>query len=307
MCTSPRNVQYNPDGSLNFRKNYHNPEFVPFKVPCGKCAECLLERARDWAVRCTHEASIHEHSCFITLTYSDPNLPPDHKVHHEHFQAFMYALRKKFGEGIGFFMCGEYGEQTHRPHYHACLFGVDFDDKVPFGQNEHGDQIWTSATLDQLWGLNDPEKCPNKIGSVTQQSAGYVARYVLKKSKTHGPQPYQKMSRKYAIGKRWIERWYKDVFIYARGSIILSDGTKCKVPRYYEKWLKKHHPEVWLCYITETKPENTKRLSEKAEREHAIFLQEREKTSNPWAYKSPLARKRDVLHHKMKRLKRNFL
>lgn len=302
MCTSPRSVQYNPDGSLNFSKTYHNKELVPFKVPCGKCAECLLERARDWSIRCTHEASIHAQNAFITLTYADEHLPADGKVNHAHFQDFMYKLRKAYGEGIGFFMCGEYGEKTGRPHYHACLFGVDFEDKTFVRQNNLGDKIWNSEKLTALWGRGHTE-----LGSVTQQSAGYVARYVLKKQADGSPKAYQKMSRKHAIGKRFIERWYKDIFIYARGAIVLSDGTRTKVPRYYEKWLKQKHPEVWLCYITETKPENTARLGEKAEREHEIYLKERDKTSNGWAYKSPLARKREVLKAKMKKLKRSYL
>nr|QJB20850.1 MAG: replication initiator protein [Microvirus sp.] len=308
MCTSPRSVQFNPDGSLNWNKNYCNRELVPFKVPCGKCVECLLERARDWAVRCTHEAQMHAQNAFITLTYSDAHLPLDGKLNHEHFQEFMYKLRKKFGEGIGFFMCGEYGEQTGRPHYHACLFGVDFDDKVQFGENFLGDKLWTSKTLDALWGRNDSDLCPNKIGEVTPQSAGYVARYVLKKQNPSAPQGYQKMSRKHAIGKRYIEKWHRDVFVHARGSIILSDGSKSKIPRYYEKWYKQKHPQDWIRYVTEVKPENTKRLSEKAEKEHAIYLRECEaRELASWSYKSPLARKRDILKHKQKKLKRNFL
>lgn len=302
MCTSPRSVQYNPDGSLNFSLKVLNKELVPFKVPCGKCAECLLERAREWAIRCTHEATIHAQNSFITLTYADEHLPNDGKLNHTHFQEFMYKLRKVYGEGIGFFMCGEYGEKTGRPHYHACLFGVDFEDKVKIRENHMGDTIWNSEKLTTLWGYGHTE-----IGSVTQQSAGYVARYVLKKQHPDAPQGYQKMSRTYAIGKRFIEKWYKDIFIHGSGSIILSDGSKSKVPRYYEKWFKENHPEEWLCYITTTKLKNSNRLKKKAEREHKIFLEERSKTSNGWAYKSPLARKREILKHKQKKLIRSHL
>jgi hypothetical protein len=309
MCTSPRAVQFNHDGSLNWRRDFFNPTMEPFQVPCGKCAECLLERARDWSIRCLHESKMHDKSCFITLTYSDKYLPTNKKLDHSHYQNFMYKLRQRFGTGIGFFMCGEYGTKTLRPHYHACLFGIDFPDKNLYGKTDLSHDLWTSDILDTLWGMNDPIECPNKIGAVTQQSAGYVARYVLKKQDKDHPQGYQKMSRANAIGKSWIQKWYSDVFISAKGSIILDDGTKTKVPRYYEKWLKTNKPEIWTDYVTHTKIINTERLKKKAEQEHEIYLNElsKRKSFDTRHYKSPLARKREILKHKQKQLKRNFL
>lgn len=302
MCTSPRTASYNPDGSINFSKKKHNRELLPFQLPCGKCAECLLERARGWAVRCTHEAKMHAQSAFITLTYAPEHEPPGGSLHYPDFQLFMKRLRKHCDKEIGFFMCGEYGELTARPHYHACIFGHDFEDKKKVRENAHGDQIWNSEILTDLWGKGHTE-----LGSVTPQSAGYVARYVLKKQNPDAPQGFQKMSRKHAIGKRFIEKWYEDIFIHARGSVII-DGARTKIPRYYEKWLKDNKPELWVQYITETKPENTARLQDKAEKEHNIYLQEVEKRGlDGWSYKSPLARKREVLKHKQKQLKRSFL
>lgn len=303
MCTSPRTASYNPDGSINFRKKHHNRELVPFQLPCGKCTECLLERARDWSTRCVHEASVHASNCFITLTYDPVHLPKDGKLCYPHFQLFMKRLRKHCNKKISFFMCGEYGETTLRPHYHACIFGWEPDDKILERENFHGDQIWTSKTLTDLWGLGLTE-----LGSVTQKSAGYVARYVLKKQHPDAPQGFQKMSTDHAIGKTFLEKNFRDLFIAARGSVILSDGKKTKIPRYYEKWLKDKHPDIWLCYITQTKPKNTERLREKAEKEHAIFQEcVIARGFNGFSYKSPLARKREILKHKLKQLKRTFL
>ena len=39
-------------------------------VPCGQCIGCRLDRSKSWAIRCVHEASLHDVNCFITLTYS---------------------------------------------------------------------------------------------------------------------------------------------------------------------------------------------------------------------------------------------
>ena len=111
-------------------------------------------------------------------------------------------------------------------------------------------------------------------------------------------------------GKSFIEKWYKDIFINAGGSVVLSDGTKTKCPRYYEKWLKDNHPDLWAAYVTETKHKNTERLKKKAEHEQKIYQQEIDargihKTTHD--YKSPLARKREILKHKQKQLKRSYL
>ena len=69
-------------------------------VPCGQCIGCLLERSRQWAMRCSHEASLYDENCFITLTYDDEHLPPDGCLNKEHFQKFMKRLRKRFGSGV---------------------------------------------------------------------------------------------------------------------------------------------------------------------------------------------------------------
>ena len=114
--TGKRKIVFNPRDALRD---------MPVTVPCGQCIGCRLERSRQWAVRCIHEASLHEDNCFITLTYDDAHLPTDLSLNVSHFQKFMKRLRKRFGEGIRFFHCGEYGENFGRPHYHACLFTSD--------------------------------------------------------------------------------------------------------------------------------------------------------------------------------------
>ena len=98
---------------------------MPVDVPCGQCIGCRLERSRQWAVRCMHEASLYENNCFITLTYNEDHIPSDGSLKKDHFQKFMKRLRKKFGAGIRFFHCGEYGAELSRPHYHAILFNFD--------------------------------------------------------------------------------------------------------------------------------------------------------------------------------------
>lgn len=94
------------------------------ELPCGRCVGCRLRRANEWALRVMHEAKLHPANCFVTLTYRDEDLPENGSLRHRDFQLFMKRLRKR--ADVRFYMCGEYGEQKLRPHYHACLFGVDY-------------------------------------------------------------------------------------------------------------------------------------------------------------------------------------
>ena len=112
---------------IGFRAKYPNPDSGrtplvfsardaadpddPLKIPCGRCIGCRLERSRQWAIRCVHEASLYERNCFITLTFSPEHFPKDRSLNKRDFQLFIKRLRKKFGPGVRYFHCGEYGEQ----------------------------------------------------------------------------------------------------------------------------------------------------------------------------------------------------
>lgn len=216
-----------------------------FKVPCGQCIGCRLERSRQWALRCVHEASLHEHNSYITLTYNDNYAKPS--LDYRDFQLFMKRLRKKFNSNIRFYMCGEYGEENDRPHFHAILFNHTFTDLYFFKRSPTGKPLFRSACLEKLWPYGY-----SSIGAVTFESAAYVARYVMKKvtgdiSKQHyefidintgevlqRTPEFNRMSLRPAIGKDWFLKYTTDVFPQ---DVIIHDGTSSPVPRYYTKLL----------------------------------------------------------------------
>lgn len=108
-------------------------------VPCGTCVGCRARRAREWAIRCGLELGQHSQAVWSTLTYSDDSLPPCGVLVKAHLSGFLKRLRARMGPdyNIRFFACGEYGERTGRPHYHAILFGVSDVPQIqacwPFG------------------------------------------------------------------------------------------------------------------------------------------------------------------------------
>ncbi len=149
----------------------------PVNIPCGQCIGCRLDKSKQWAIRCVHEASLYDNNSFITLTYNTEHLPEDRSLEVRVFQLFMKRLRKRFGTKIRFYACGEYGDQNGRPHYHACLFNHDFQDKKLWKRGKDPSlDLYRSADLEKLWPYGY-----SSIGEVTFQSAAYVARYIMKK------------------------------------------------------------------------------------------------------------------------------
>ena len=149
-CFRPLTAYKFKSGDIVFDFHIHEEHLVEemLKLPCGKCIGCRLARSREWAIRCVHEASLHEHNCFITLTYDDDHLPMNNSLDLRDFQLFMKRLRFKFGNGIRYYHCGEYGDNYRRPHYHACLFNFDFADK----------KIWKCDKKNKLYRSHDLEQ-----------------------------------------------------------------------------------------------------------------------------------------------------
>lgn len=216
-------------------------------LPCGRCIGCRLERSRQWAVRLMHESKMHAVSSFLTLTYKD--LPPKGSLSVEHCQLFMKRLRARLApKKVRFFLCGEYGDQFGRPHYHAILFGEDFAaDRVKLSE-KNGFYLYESKLLDEVWGHGG---C--RIGDVTFDSAAYVANYATKKvTGAKADEHYQGRKPEFllmsrggrggrGIGHSWFEKFASDV--YPADAVIVS-GREARPPRYYDGLLEEHDPAL---------------------------------------------------------------
>lgn len=255
-----------------------------------------------------HEKQFHAENAFITLTLSDENNTGS--LDYREFQLFLKKLRQyvvrnlpkskqeptkgtplctrnatenlfeKFPKSrkykirlqlIRYYMCGEYGEKTKRPHYHAILFGYDFKDKKILS-TRGGNKLYTSETLDKIWG-----KGHATIGEVTFESAAYVARYIMKKVngknqnehyqeldtetgeiKIREPE-FNHMSLKPGIGARWLEKYATDVFPEGR---VVVRGHQSKSPKYYDKKYKEIDPFGYENLLFERHKEQQKRPQE---------------------------------------------
>jgi len=232
-------------------------------VPCGQCTDCRLNKSREWAIRCVHEASLWDANCIATLTYKPEHLPEHGSIRPEDAVLFMKRLREreryKFGklnqrqpdqEGpdllasdIRSFGCAEYGEEGQRPHYHIILFNHHFNDRDPITPG-----YYDSQELTDIWGMGRTQ-----LMDLTFESAAYVSRYVMKKLTGPRKQEYGKrlpeqpvcISRMPGIGRQWYEHWKEE--IYKQDTVYRNKQTGERIPmqppKYYDKRMEIDNPQ----------------------------------------------------------------
>lgn len=99
-------------------------------------------------------------------------------------QLWLKRLRKRFGK-LRVFYCGEYGDVTGRPHYHAVLFGLVSCPGGPIRRVGKGFECLceTCSGVRETWNFGH-----TTVSNLTVMRAMYVAGYVLKKM-THRLDP----------------------------------------------------------------------------------------------------------------------
>lgn len=185
-------------------------------VPCGRCMGCRLDRARVWADRMLLELRDNDYKAiFVTMTYNNSSIPHAWTAGYNYYngydeyadplymdedeedwiaaaagapatlsvrdtQLFFKRLRKAFPKRrIRYFLAGEYGPRTKRPHYHAIIYGLtlaDFPDLMIKDFNQLGQPRFKSKTFADIWGNGF---CV--LAAVNWNTCSYVSRYTMKK------------------------------------------------------------------------------------------------------------------------------
>lgn len=249
-CYSPLSGYRDKAGGIVF--SARRGADVEVTVPCGTCVGCRVTRSRMWALRVMHEAKLHDANCFVTLTYDDEHLPPHGSLRYRDIQLFHKRLRKRAGP-LRFFLCGEYGEQLSRPHYHACYLGFfPSDARRLRSLSEEKFVQYESKMLSETWGLGHIQ-----LGELSYQSAAYAAGYIFKKQHGQRAKDYYKaidadgvwhplepefarMSLRPGIGRGWYERFASDFHTH---DVAIYDGRRFPVPKYYDRILEKSNPD----------------------------------------------------------------
>ncbi len=270
-CYSPLKGYKDPiSGGLTFNKKGTSQKL---EVACGQCLGCRVDHRIMWAIRIVHEASLHMDNygnSWATLTYRDASecttkqfklrqfIPDDYSLRPSHVSKFIRALRKQNKQKIRYFYCGEYGDQTERPHYHVCLFNHSFKDQILFRDVE-GLCTYTSPSLEKLWPYGF-----STVAELNFETASYTAGYAQKKitgkravdhylrCDEHGEAywllpEYIRMStgrkRPCGLGAGFYEK-YKTDFFPSDESPVPGRGIVKKVPRYYQNILERSEPSL---------------------------------------------------------------
>lgn len=212
--------------------------------PCGKCLECRGAYVRQMTTRGLHELQTAGPSSFLTLTYDDEHLPLDMCVSVREMQLFLKRLRRA-GFDVRYLLCGEYGETTHRPHYHAILYGQAFRrGSVEVEPSRSGLPQWTHNAIEDAW----QGRGRHRLGMATHDSIQYTAGYIYKKL-TYGErlmavpfhvpgmpfpvyrtEPFVLASKNPGLGLEYFARNAENIL--ARGNVV-SNGREVPIPRYY--------------------------------------------------------------------------
>ena len=227
-------------------------------VPCRQCIGCRMRKRLDWTIRGVNELQSSESASFVTLTYNPTSIPDDWSLSVVEAQKWLKRLRKRLskdGIRIRYYLCGEYGEEYGRPHYHAIIFGYDFPDKELYKQSMNGHNYYTSELLSKSW-----KRGFCTVADVNLTTIAYVAKYAMKKitgdmAEEHYTRPnrntgelhlvtpeFQLASRNPALGRSWFEQYETDVF---PEDCVVFEGKKFPVPRYYMDLLEKQNPDMY--------------------------------------------------------------
>jgi len=215
-------------------------------VPCGKCPNCAKRYASGWSFRLLTEEKYSDTSYFLTMTYSTDNVEYTNNgfktLNKDHLRAFWKALRKKNSKRIKYYAVGEYGTNTHRPHYHALIFNADL--KTIVGPQAAYALENNLIPMDGTVELESPvwKKGYVTVGRITEASVGYALKYMLKKvtRKKHArddrQQEFSAMSKK--LGSQYLThaaRKYHISDLTGRFALKLSNGALAPMPRYYKQ------------------------------------------------------------------------
>lgn len=218
ISVTPKTRKVEGSYAVKYRKAYRGG--VSHKVPCGKCAYCLVNKRSSWMFRVHHEMRKQMHKgYFLTLTYDEKHVKRvpggGLSLRFRDVQLYLKQLRK--AKYYAKYICvGEYGAETKRPHYHMLL--------------------WTDCPVEKLEAIWRRGRI--HFGTLSMASAMYTLKYIIqpKQKAVDGLEPTRaQFSKGIGIGylSESVYYWHNQdedapqVFSYI-------DGQKVALPRYYK-------------------------------------------------------------------------
>lgn len=144
---------------------------------CRQCNPCRINRRRLWSHKIMLESFAHTDSAFVTLTYAPEYVPSGGTLVPKHAQDWLKRLRKAvYPAALRYFLVGEYGDESNRPHYHLALFGFP---SCAFSLSEVERRFCRCrpcGLIRDTWKMGFTDNA-----NLESESASYIAGYVVKK------------------------------------------------------------------------------------------------------------------------------
>lgn len=200
------------------------------------------------------ESYLYSDNAFVTLTYDDEHLPSDGSVSIVEYQLWLKRLRKAFApRRFRFFIVGEYGDKSERPHYHAALFNYPTCARGRTRRRPGSTRpIWRGCCASCELVGNTWKKGDVDLGILEANSAQYISRYTVKKMtavddiRLRGRHPeFSKQSRRPGIGHDFMHevasQWLRFNLETSRTDVpsVLRHGQKMlPIGRYLKRRLR---------------------------------------------------------------------
>lgn len=226
QCTNPTWRKIDPMKQSVIMRKKKNKSLSPHYrlTPCNICMACRINKATMWADRLCHELESWSESAFLTITYDNNNLPPNGSLEKNEIKLFIKRLRWHYEKPIKYYICGEYGPNTMRPHYHGIFFGIGTKDLKYFGY-----EAWQKKCSLQNFHTDIciPETIRYTTKYLHKKMPGKKGREEYEKLKIEPP--FALMSK--GLGKDWCEKNAEKLL--QNKAIISEKGNFHTIPRYY--------------------------------------------------------------------------
>lgn len=245
LIKNPKYTKTKKNGGVIPPLIHHQTAYVP--VGCGKCIECLKQKANEWRIRLHEELKVNKYAYFITLSFSSEslqklcknyNLQNVNDVATKAVRLFLERYRKEYKKSLKHWIITELGQDnTERIHLHGIIFTM-----FPIN-NEWLEKRWQ-------YGIADTGKYCNS------KTINYIIKYVYKIDPKH-KEYIPKILCSKGIGSNYITPNNINKHKYNDKETIeyytLPNGQRVNLPIYYRNklWDDGDRERLWINRVNE--------------------------------------------------------
>lgn len=243
----------------------HKRDNCSIPVPCGKCPECKRKRITGWIFRLEEELKRASSAIVVTLTYDTKHVPITDALYmslkKEDVQKFFKRMRKAVSKDhpetvIKYYLCGEYGTDTNRPHYHAIIYNLPdwtyVENAWQLGHVHYDLEISTAAMAYTTKYMDKPKRIPMHRNDDRQPEFSLMSK---------------------GLGENYLTpeniHWHK-ADLTGR-AYLPTQGKKISMPRYYKD--KIYHQYEKMALAAHQAKEADKRLDKQQEHFNGEYFQ----------------------------------